>query len=50
MKVEDLLAKCPKCGNTDKTVKRKFLDEHKAHAELESITCDECGYVFKKKD
>jgi Cys-rich peptide (TIGR04165 family) len=48
MKLEQLLAKCPKCGSTDKTAKRRFLDEHKAHAELDSIVCDNCGHIFEE--
>jgi Cys-rich peptide (TIGR04165 family) len=47
MKLEEILAKCPKCGSQDKTVQRKMLDEHKAHAELKAIVCDECGHVFE---
>lgn len=47
MKLEQLIAKCPKCGSTDKTVQRKILDDHRAHAELKAIVCDECGYVFE---
>ncbi|MDR2966421.1 MAG: TIGR04165 family Cys-rich peptide [Methanobacteriaceae archaeon] len=47
MKLEEILAKCPKCGSQDKTVQRKMLDEQKAHAELKAIVCDECGYIFE---
>lgn len=47
MKLEQLLAKCPKCGSKDKTAQRKILDEHKAHAELKAVVCDECGYIFE---
>jgi len=47
MKLEEILAKCPKCGSQDKTVQRKILDEQKAHAELKAIVCDECGYIFE---
>ncbi|BBL60981.1 MAG: TIGR04165 family Cys-rich peptide [Methanobrevibacter arboriphilus] len=50
MKLEQLLAECPKCGSKDKTVERKFLDEHKAHAEMKCIVCDKCGYVFETKE
>jgi len=50
MKLEEMLAKCPKCGSQDKTVQRKMLDEHKAHAELKAIVCDECGHIFETKD
>ena len=28
MKFEDLIAKCPKCGSTDKTAHRRFIDNH----------------------
>ncbi|MDR2873232.1 MAG: TIGR04165 family Cys-rich peptide [Methanobrevibacter sp.] len=50
MKLEQLLAKCPKCGSTDKTAKRKFLDEYKAHAKLDYIVCDGCGYIFEESE
>jgi len=50
MKMEEILAKCPKCGSKDKTVQRKFLDEHKAHAEMKAVTCDGCGYIFEKPE
>ncbi|MDD5959505.1 MAG: TIGR04165 family Cys-rich peptide [Methanobrevibacter wolinii] len=48
MKVEDLIAKCPKCGSTDKTVRRKIIDNHLAHAETAYFRCTNCGYVFEK--
>ncbi|WP_084266297.1 TIGR04165 family Cys-rich peptide [Methanobrevibacter filiformis] len=48
MKIEQLLAKCPECGSQDKTAKRRMLDEHRAHAELDVIVCDKCGYVFEE--
>ena len=32
MKFEDLIAKCPKCGSTDKTAHRRFIDNHHSHA------------------
>ena len=44
MKFEDLIAKCPKCGSTDKTAHRRFIDNHHAHAELKEFKCDNCGY------
>lgn len=47
MKFEDLIAKCPKCGSTDKTAHRRFIDNHHAHAELKEFKCDNCGYVFE---
>ena len=47
MKLEEMLAKCPKCGSQDKTVQRRMLDEHKAHAELKAIVCDGCGHIFE---
>jgi Cys-rich peptide (TIGR04165 family) len=47
MKFEDLMAKCPKCGSTDKTAQRRFLDNHHAHAELKEFRCDNCGHVFE---
>lgn len=54
MKLEELLKKCPKCGSQDKTVQRKMLDEHLAHAKTKAIVCEKCGYEFesgeKKED
>jgi len=47
MKLEELLAKCPKCGSQDKTVQRKILDEHKAHAKTKAVVCDGCGHIFE---
>jgi len=47
MKMEQILAKCPKCGNQDKTVLRKFTEEHEAHGEMKAFLCDECGYIFE---
>ena len=49
MKLEQLLAKCPKCGSKDKTIQRKFLDEHKARSETKAVVCDKCGYVFEER-
>ena len=46
MKFEELVAKCPECGSTDKVIKRRLIDNHRAHAELKSIVCEKCGYVF----
>ncbi|WP_297979848.1 TIGR04165 family Cys-rich peptide [uncultured Methanobrevibacter sp.] len=47
MKLEDILAKCPKCGSQDKTAQRRFIDNHHAHAELKMFRCDKCGFVFE---
>ncbi|MCL2156826.1 MAG: TIGR04165 family Cys-rich peptide [Methanobrevibacter sp.] len=47
MKLEEIIAKCPKCGSQDKTVQRKMIDEQKAHAELKAIVCDNCGHTFE---
>ena len=47
MKFEDLIAKCPKCGSTDKTAHRRLIDNHHAHAELKEFKCDNCGYIFE---
>ena len=49
MKFEDLIAKCPKCGSTDKTAHRRFIDNHHAHAELKEFKCDNCGYVLEEE-
>ena len=46
MKLEELLAPCPKCGSKDKIAHRKLLDNHRAHAEMETVKCEECGYIF----
>ena len=37
MKLEEMLAPCPKCGSKDKTAHRKMLDNHRAHAELDTV-------------
>lgn len=50
MKVEELIAPCPKCGSRDKTAHRRLLDNYKAHAELDTVKCDECGYIFFVND
>ena len=46
MKLEELLAPCPKCGSKDKIAHRKMLDNHRAHAEMETVRCEDCGYIF----
>lgn len=50
MKLEELLAPCPKCGSKDKTAHRRMLDNYRAHAELDTVKCDECGYEFFVND
>ena len=50
MKLEELLAPCPTCGSQDKVAKRKLLDNHRAHAEMEAVKCSECGYIFFVND
>jgi len=45
--MEQILAKCPKCGNHDKIVLRKFSGEHGFHGEMKALRCDECGYIFE---
>lgn len=47
MKVEDLVAKCPKCGSTDKTVYRRRIDNHLAYAETAYFKCSNCGHLFE---
>ena len=44
--VEELLEPCPKCGSKDKIAHRRLLDNHRAHAELDTFKCEECGYIF----
>ena len=46
MKLEELLAPWPKGGSKDKIAHRKLLDNHRAHAEMETVKCEECGYIF----
>ena len=46
MKLEELVAPCPKCGSKDKVAHRKMLDNHRAHAEMDTVKCEECGYIF----
>ena len=50
MKLEEILAPCPKCGSKDKHVHRKMLDNHRAHAELDTVKCEDCGYIFFVND
>ena len=50
MKLEELLAPCPKCGSKDKIAHRKMLDNHRAHAELDTVKCEECGYIYFVND
>lgn len=50
MKLEEILASCPKCGSKDKLAQRRMLDNHRAHAELETVKCEKCGYVFFVND
>ena len=50
MKLEELLAPCPKCGSKDKIAHRKLLDNHRAHAEMETVKCEDCGYIFFVND
>lgn len=50
MKLEELLAPCPKCGSKDKIAHRKLLDNHRSHAEMETVKCEECGYIFFVND
>lgn len=40
----------PKCGSKDKHVHRKMLDNHRAHAELDTVKCEDCGYIFFVND
>jgi Cys-rich peptide (TIGR04165 family) len=42
--------KCPKCGCKDKTLKREFNPEFRAHAKTGALICSKCGYVFKSKE
>ena len=46
MKIEELLAPCPECGSKDKIALRRLLDNHRAHAEMNVVKCEECGYIF----
>ena len=46
MKFEEMIAPCPECGCTDKVIKRRLIDNHRAHAELKNIACEKCGYIF----
>lgn len=50
MKLEEILAPCPKCGSKDKHVHRKMLDNHRAHAELDTVKCEDCDYIFFVND
>ena len=50
MKLEELLAPCPKCGSKDKIAHRKMLDNHRAHAEMDVVKCEDCGYKFEVQE
>ena len=50
MKVEELLAPCPECGSKDKITHRKIIDNHRAHAVMDTVKCEECGYIFFVND
>ena len=50
MKMEELLKKCPECGSQDKTVQRKIMDEHRAHATTKAIVCEKCGHIFESNE
>jgi Cys-rich peptide (TIGR04165 family) len=50
MNLGKLTQKCPKCGCQDKTLKRRLDPEHHAHGSTQSLTCSECGYVFKSEE
>ncbi|MBU4535852.1 MAG: TIGR04165 family Cys-rich peptide [Euryarchaeota archaeon] len=50
MKMEELMKKCPKCGCKDKKILRKIQDEHRAHATMKGIVCEECGYEFQSEE
>lgn len=46
MKLEELLAPCPECGSKDKIAHRRLLDNNHAHAELDTVKCENCGHIF----
>ena len=46
MNIGKLDEKCPKCGSEDKTIKRNFDREFRAHATTGAVICSKCGYVF----
>ena len=46
MNIGKLNETCPKCGSQDKTIKRDFHKEFRAHATTEAVICSKCGYVF----
>jgi Cys-rich peptide (TIGR04165 family) len=50
VKLGKLNEKCPKCGCKDKTLKRDFDPEFRAHAKTGALLCSECGYVFKSRE
>jgi Cys-rich peptide (TIGR04165 family) len=47
MKVERILAKCPKCGHKDKRIRRSTLDDNQAPGEISGLICDNCGHIFE---
>jgi Cys-rich peptide (TIGR04165 family) len=50
MNLGKLNEKCPKCGSQDKTLKRQLDSQHRAFGRTQTLTCSECGYVFKSRE
>ncbi|OPX57913.1 MAG: hypothetical protein A4E25_01994 [Methanobacterium sp. PtaB.Bin024] len=47
MNLGKLNEKCPECGSKDKTLKRRLDAKLHAFGTTQSLTCSNCGYVFK---
>ena len=50
MKIEELLAPCPKCGSKDKIAHRNIIDNHRAHAEMDTVKCEETNNILNPID
>ncbi|MDO5851146.1 MAG: TIGR04165 family Cys-rich peptide [Methanobacteriaceae archaeon] len=50
MKMEELMAPCPKCGSKNKTQHRDFDKEFRAYAASGELKCSDCGHIFKTRD
>lgn len=50
MNLGKLNEKCPKCGCKDKTLNRILDSQHRAFGKTQSLTCSDCGYVFKSPE
>ena len=50
MNLGKLNEKCPECGSKDKTLNRRLDSQHRAFGTTQTLTCSNCGYVFKSRE